>query len=424
MQNLPGGGESLSRKKLASQFAWISIGRLLGALIQAVTILLVARDLGPHSFGVFSAVFGVAIVFQAGFDLGIATMVVRERAVTPTSPIIYSALTLTDRLALAITLITGLPLLFLAIIIDPFFYYLLPLAIWAACERHADTWLAIPLADGDARINTQNLVTRRVGTVLLYLGAVFAGVNAALAFSASMAITATVSLIVIRRIVIHRIDTSRSRVTYREVINRSWPYWLNSVGTQARNLDTLVVSAVAGPSQAGFYAATSRATGPLRILSTSLAAVLLPASADRNRKIGSLLGIVGFTALFCCLLYGSLILAVPAAVEMFLGAVYEGAVLPLQIVLGGLVFAAIASLFTSMLQGLGYQLFVAKTAIANTAICLLAVSIGGLVGEAVGAAWALSASFASQAALLGYKVALHTRSMQNGPVPVLLESTE
>ena len=400
----------MSRKKLASQFAWVSVGRLFGALIQAVTMLLLARDLGPHGFGMFSAVFGTVIVFQAALDLGIATMLVRERAANPASPMIHSALRVTDRMAFVLTGAVSLPLLVLGSFLDSFFFTLLPLAVWAACERHTETWLAVPLADGDARINTQNLLVRRAITALLYLGAVAVGLDPALAFSMAMSLTAVVSLIVIRKIVVMRLALDSSPLTFREVIRSSWPYWINSLGTQARNLDTLVVSTVAGASQAGFYAATSRATGPLRIFSTSMAAVLLPASASAGRKqLRSLFRLVWAMTVFCGLLYGGLIIVVPTAVEIFLGEAYQGAVLPLQIVLAGLVFAALSSLFTSMLQGANLQYFVAKTAIATTAVCLALVCIGAFVAGAVGAALALSFSFLFQSAILAVRVAKHAR---------------
>lgn len=414
----------MSRKKLASQFAWVSIGRLLGALIQAITILLLARDLGPHSFGVFSAIFGVAIVFQAGLDFGIANMVVRERAIDPASPMIYSALRLADNLGITIFFVTAVPLFILAVTIDPFLFYLLPLAVWAACERHADIWLSVPLADGDARINTQNLLMRRIVAILLYIGAVSAGLNPAFAFSVSMALTAAASMIVVRKIVRNRITAPFRTVGYREIIKDSWPYWLNSLGTQARNLDTLVVSAVAGASQAGFYAATSRATGPLRILSSSLAAVMLPASASKNRRTADLIRIVAVMAAFCCILYGGLVLVVPMAVTLFLGSAYQGAVFSLQIVLAGLVFAAIASLFTSILQGFGHQLFVAKVSVINTVVCLFAVGVGGATAGAVGAAWALSISFGAQAATLGSKIIAHVDSKKQPHMPALQKSLE
>ncbi|WP_082483996.1 oligosaccharide flippase family protein [Arthrobacter sp. Leaf141] len=391
----------MDRKKLFSQFAWVSVGRLLGALIQAATMLLLARDLGPHDFGVFSAAFGAMIVFQAAFDPGIATMVVKERAADPANPLIHTALRITDRLAFILAFSVAIPLVILGIALDPYFFLLLPLAIWAACERHADTWLSVPLADGDARINSQNLLARRIITALLYIGAVIVGVNAAFAFSAAMAVTALISLIVIRKIVRGRLTIMPPRHTFREIIRISWPYWLNSLGTQARNLDTLIVSAVAGASQAGFYAATSRATGPLRLLSTSMAAVLLPASATTSEKqIRSLFRMVWFVVVSCAILYGGLMMIVPIMVKLFLGEIYQGAILPLQVVLAGLVFAALSSLFSSILQGAGLQYFVAKTAVTTTLACLILAGIGGLLAGAIGAALALSFSFILQSAIL------------------------
>lgn len=400
----------MGRKKLASQFAWVSVGRLLGALIQAVTMLLLARDLGPHEFGIFSAVLGTVIVVQSALDLGIATMVVKERAADPQSPVIHSALRVADHSSFVLAGVIGLPLVALGTLLDPFFLLLLPLSVWAACERHSETWLSVPLADGDARINTQNLLIRRTATALLYVGAVFAGIHAAVAFSAAMALTALISLIVIRKVVSGRLTPPLAPLTVREIVRISWPFWVNSLGTQARNLDTLLVSALAGPSQAGLYAATSRATGPLRILSTSMAAVLLPASAGKERKqLRKLFKLVWAMTAVCGLLYGALMVLVPAVVQLFLGEDYRGAVLPLQIVLAGLVFAALSSLFNSILQGAGLQYYVAKTSVITTSACLILVSIGSLFQGAIGAAMALSISFVFQSAILAARVSKYAR---------------
>jgi O-antigen/teichoic acid export membrane protein len=400
----------MGRKKIATQFAWVSIGRLAGALIQAVTMLLLARDLGPKSFGLFSAAFGTAIVFQASLDLGVATLVLKERSANAQSTLIYSALRLTDSLGLALFILAATLLLGFGLLVDPFFLLLLPLAAWAAAERQADVWLSVPLADGDARINTQNLLLRRVATLLLYVGGLSTGIQPAFAFSAGMAITAVLSYTFVRKLVIQRINTEGVRTPVRAIVRQSWPYWLNSIGVQARNLDTLIVSTVAGAGQAGYYAATSRATGPLRILSTSMATVMLPASTSKSpRDTRRLLRVVGIFAVFSCALYGSLVVFVPVAVELFLGEIYHEAILPLQIVLAGLVFAGLASLFTSMLQGVGLQLFVAKTAVITTIVCLIFVSFGGSTAGAIGAAIALAASFVVQAIILATQVIRYTR---------------
>lgn len=397
----------MRRNRLASQFAWLSAGRLLGALLQAATMLLLARDAGPHDFGLFSAVFGAAVVFQTGFDAGIATMVVKERAANPTSSYIGASLLLTDRLAIAIFVASALPLLALGLFVDPLYFLMLPLSAWAASERHSDTWLSVTMADGDARINTQTLLIKRTLVLLIYLGAVLVGVDAILAFSAAMAGTAFVALLAVRRLVSSRVDFAVPRLTSREIIRLSWPFWLNSLGTQARNLDAVMVSAVAGPMQAGFYAATSRATGPLRILSTSLAAVLLPASTSaKRREIRRLLRLVIVVGLASAAVFCSLIWVVPVAVDLLLGEEYAGAVIPLQITLVGLPFAAMSSLLGSILQGMGRQFFVAKTAVATTLLCLIFVGIGGALAGALGAAIALSISFLIQASILGCSASL------------------
>lgn len=406
----------MKTKRVLGQFAWVSGGRLLAALLQALLLIIVARAAGPHEFGIFSASFGLATVVQTGFDLGLATLIIRERAADPKTPVVPAAL----RLAGYLTVVSGLVsfgiLLILGLAFDPVFLLLLPLAVWISAERQADTWLAIPLADGNARINSFNLIIRRVVAVVLYVGLVWVGAAPLLGFAAAIAVASVVSAISIRAKFAGDLVPIPSHVGHRQIIRLAHPYWINSVGTQARNLDSTVVSLVAGPSQAGFYAAAGRTTGPLRLLTTSLASVFLPAAAARDsagiRKLANVSLLVGAAA---AAVYGVLIIASPLVVQILLGDAFVGAVLPLQIVLGGLAFAALASLYGALLQGIGLQMYTAKVAVVTTAVCLAGCVLGSLLAGATGAAIALVCSFFLQALLLLVRLRLWLRPR---PVPV------
>ena len=74
----------------------MSAGRVLGALLQTVTFVLVARNAGPVEFGLLGAAFGIATVIQTGFDFGLSTLIVRERASEKHNPLVTDALRLAD----------------------------------------------------------------------------------------------------------------------------------------------------------------------------------------------------------------------------------------------------------------------------------------------------------------------------------------
>jgi O-antigen/teichoic acid export membrane protein len=390
-----------SRRALGGQFAWVSAGRVLAAVIQAVSMLLLIRSVTPSEFGVFSAVYGLLALVQTIFDVGLPTLVIRERARDAKSATVGAALRLNDRLALAMAGVLMVSIVLAGLVIAPYYFVFAPLALWAAAERNADVWLGVAIADGDAKVNTLNLVLRRVGSlVLFFLLLTGLSLDPILSFGAATAVAACVSWLFAHTFVSRRLAT-RTVVAPRVLLQQSWPYWVNSAATQARNIDTAITGIVAGPVQGGFYGAASRLTTPLRILPTSLASVLLPAAARHtSASLGKLVRLLGIVMIGFGGFYAALFAAVPWAVPTFLGPDYTGAVPALQVTALGLMFAAGASLISAPLQGVGLKKFVASVAVSTTVICLIGVVTGAALAGAVGAAVGLAFSYVVQSSLL------------------------
>ncbi|WP_182623257.1 lipopolysaccharide biosynthesis protein [Clavibacter phaseoli] len=401
-------------RRIRSQFAWISVGRIVAALLQAATMLLLVRSLPPEQFGFFAAVLGLLAVPQVLFDLGLPTLVIRERARDRLDGSVTAALRLNTGLAITLATCLGALGVALALLVDARYWSLLPLAVWAAAERSADTWLGVVLADGDARINTTNLVVRRVATMGLFLASTIVPIlEPMLAYSVAVAASAVGSLVFAYVYVARRLapsDGSRMRV----LLSRSYPYWINSVAAQAQNLDAAITSALAGPLQAGFYATSARLTNPLRILPASLATVLLPVAAKKTSRTlrGVLLLISGASGLFA-LLYLLLFAAVPFLVPFALGSAYQGAVVPLQITAIGLVFASCAALLGAVLQGVGKKNFVATISVLSTMICLAGVALGAVTNGATGAALGLASAYLVQCVALLIRLSRFVRRKED-----------
>ncbi|MFB2580911.1 oligosaccharide flippase family protein [Herbiconiux sp. P15] len=384
------------------QFAWVSAGRIIAALLQALSLILIARNLDPAEFGLLSAVLGLATVVQTGIDMGVSTFTTRERAANPTSGAVATALRFNTISSIVLTLIALGALAVAGAGLSPVYFLMLPLAFWVSGERNADTRLTVAFADGDAKINVFNLLARRALAIVLFLALLALRVEPVLAYCTSVAVAALGSSFFANRYVKRHV-TVPSSITYRELLRQSWPYWLHSVATQARNLDVIVTSAIAGAAQAGFYSAASRLTSPLRILPTSLSTVLLPAASRASANshsirplVKAVLVVVGIMTV----LYAILFVLMPWLVPFALGSAYEPAVPVIQIVLVGLPFAAAVSLIASLLQGQGHKHLVATTSTITTVSCLIGVGIGALVAGALGAAVALAASFVLQCAIL------------------------
>ncbi|MBM9469121.1 lipopolysaccharide biosynthesis protein [Nakamurella leprariae] len=394
------------RSRLTRQFGLVASGRIVGAVIQALSLALLARWAGPDDFGVASVMFGLIIVLQVATDLGIPTFVLRQRAADRNDPTVTSALRINSRTALALCALVALVIV-VGAMIDSTFWSVLPLAVWAAADRNTDTWLGVALADGDAQVNATVGVARRVLSCASFILLVLPGVPPLLAFSAGYAVVSLAINVAVHRWVRHRL-VADTRTPFRTIVGQSFAYWVNSVGTQLRNLDTLIVGTIAGSSQTAYYAAAARVTGPLRIVPTSLATVLVPAVARGQAEGAGLRPVmktVGVVVGMMALIYGALAALAPVAVPLLLGEGYRDAVLPFQIVVISLVLAGLASNLGGALQGLGRKQFVAMVSVISTALCLAGVAIGSISSGAVGAAIALAASFALQAVLLGIALA-------------------
>jgi O-antigen/teichoic acid export membrane protein len=379
----------------------------MAALIQALFMLLLLRSVSPEEFGFFAAVYGVITLAQTTLDLGLPTLVIRERAKNAQNGIVASALKLNNVLSLALAGGLVVVFLILGLVVDARFFLLLPLGIWAAAERNADAWLGVVFADGDAKVNTANLISRRLTNLALFLLFLSTGeMDPVLAFGISSAIAAVASW-AFAHIYVARQLPEPAPIGPRELVRASWPYWVNSVATQARNLDTAIASILAGTAQAGYYAAAARLTSPLRILPTSLASVLLPASARRtSSSMKSLIFLIGACVAGLGVMYALLALLVPWAVPVFLGEQYVAGIPALQITMVGLIFASAASLLGAPLQGVGLKKYVALIAVVTTVTCLIGVAIGAYLYGAVGAAAGLSVSYLIQSIALLLRLVL------------------
>lgn len=370
-------------------------------------MVLVARAVSPAEFGLLAAVLGVATLLQTTFDMGVQTFTTKERAAYGDVGTVATALRFNSVTALLVLAIATLLLVVAAIVISPAIYLLLPLAIWVSAERTADVRLVISLADGDLNVNGINLVGRRALAIVIFIASQPLAVQPLLGYSLSVAIGGMASALFAYSYVRTRVTASPS-LSFRSLLRQSWPYWVNSVATQARNLDSTVVAVVAGPLQAGLFSVSSRLTSPLRLLPTALSMVLLPNAARGDGSkvvIGGLLRLTAIAVGVSSAIYAVIFLMTPGIIAVVLGSTYADSALPVQIVLCGLPFAAVTSMLSSILQGRNHKNFVALVSTLFAVGCLAVVAVGAVVYGAVGAAIGLSGSLVLQsgAVIIGFR---------------------
>lgn len=378
--------------RLINQFSWILLGRLLAAGIQAGTLVLLARALSLTDFGLLTGVLGVTVVLQAMADLGIAKLLIRERARDTDSAILAGGLRLNSWLTFILFVLLLIGFFLIGLLYDDRFLLMIPLAISAAGEKNADTWLGVAIADGDVRLNSTNLVTRRLITLGVFMLSLSLNIAPILSYTTGAAVGAVISVVFSRKVVSGRVKNDYSNI--RETFNAAFPFWVNSLVSQLRNLDSALVGLISGTVTAGYYSAAARLTSPMRMLPDSLAQVLLPyATRSRKKSVFNLFRLVLVFSLAMAFIYSGLALIMPWAVPLLLGTDYIPAITAIQIVLIGLVFSSLNSLLRSIMQGRGMQKEVAILAVIVTTYILSFIVILTPFFGAVGAALALSSGF-------------------------------
>lgn len=394
---------------MLGSFSWLAGGRILAALIQMLSLALFANWVGPATFGIVASVTAIAVIPQNLFDFGISTYIVRHRAADPDDGTVTFALRVSGRISVFLGAASFLALSVLGLLIDPVFASLLPLALWVGAERNAEVWMGIALADGDTRLSVASLLGRRIGSLVLLLTIQYFTSLPELAYSVSLGLTSMIAAVIGRRLLRPRLPRSCD-MTLRSLVATTWPYWLHSTATQLRNVDTALVALVASPTQAGFYAVASRLTNPLRILPSSLAAVVLPGIARTQGVVNKRTAIViGAMIGSMAALYSLIAVLVPWIVPPLLGDIYENAVAPIQIVCLGLVFGAAASILASLLQAKGFAKAVSFSSLAASLFCVPAITVGSVYFGAAGAALGLVSSFAVQTIALVFHLWKVTR---------------
>ncbi len=387
------------------QYGWLLGSRLISVVLQAATLVLLARWVGPSDFGVAAAVMGVLTVVGALSDLGLGPLLLRQLSLDRSYPRTTQILRTNSRTSvlLAVLSVTGLVAL-AAATHHPVLYMLVPLGIWVAAEKNGDLWLNLATADGRTQVSAVSILLRR-GLGLAIFTALTLLLPTVWAFSIGLAVGSTLANVAIR----NHLSPVRLAVPpggLRALLREAWPFYVNSVAAQARNLDVVLVSALASPVAAGIYAVPARLTSPLRMLPTSLGPVIVRyAAIGTPAALRAVKQVSGAVMIVMPGLMLAVAVSAPWLIGVSLGESFAGAVLPLRIICVGLVFAFGVSLQTSYLQGRGDERYVGAVGVAITGLTLISLAFGAAYAGSTGAAYAVSGTFLVHCVLL----ALRTR---------------
>lgn len=385
---------SLLRSALA-QSAWLFGARVVGAVAQAVMLALLARGISPGALGVLVATMGV-LAFSSGLaELGLSPYALRAHA---QSGVVPSSVAKVNSLSTGILVIASGLIIWTSTIwtsqTEKELYSLLPLAIWASAEKNSRLWTSIMVAQQRSQRSAVIHASHRVVSLLLFLLFVATVADATLAYTAALALAAVLANRAMRHSARTVVDVGRREGSIREVLKSSYPFLINTIGMQIRNLDVALVGLAAGAASSGLYALPARLISPLRMVPSAMAPVILRMSAQRDLKhLNAVRRLVRITLTVssCCL--GLFALSAQYLVPTVFGADYAGSVRPLQVLCAGLIFAFAITLLTSLLQGLGRERVVGVVAVIANIVALVMTAVGAITYGALGAAAGLSLGY-------------------------------
>ncbi len=387
---------------LFRRFMWIIASRVVSAMLQAGSIILVARVAGAADFGLLTAFMGVIIILQALADMGIMTYVIRLRSKTPDAPDLAWALQVYRRLGLLLGLMLVSVAASMSTVLGQPWWILVPLGVAGCLERQSDIRLAMAIADGEVWKNSLNMVIRRSVALGLVFVAIAADFDPVLSYGVASFFASVLSLWLSRRLVaVTENEYPADRTKFKEIFQVSRHFWANSLGVQFRNLDAFLVTAIGGVSTGGYYGAISRSLNPLMLVSSSLAGIVLPMAAREQGRPGrNIKTPVAIVTVLTSLMYLALAFNAETLVLFLFGRDYLQAAAGFRIVLVGLVFASLSSLQTAFLQARGAERVVGRVAITTSVVSLSCISVGVAVAGVDGAALGLASAYALQCAAL------------------------
>lgn len=376
----------------------VGSARILSTAAQALSLLMMARSLGPSDFAAFAAVLGALMALSLISDGGATYAVGRHHEDAVTIVKILRA----GRMLSSATLLVSVPVLVAFVVVtgSPVLVACLPLCAWVPLERRSEVNSAY-LMSRDRRVSVGvGYVLRRVPALVMVL--VFASTpHLVWAFSLAMLVTAVAADRYLARCVGAETGIVSDDGTTRPD-RRTWmllrPFWAAIAGQGVRQFDVAVLTFAAGTAVAGIFAPATRLVPALLLVPGTYTQLLLARLATTKETLTvrgvAVLGVVTGAV------FAPLALTAGLWVPLLLGAEYTASVGVVQIVIASLVFAAMSSAFASGLHAVDCASRVAAVVWTSAITTLLLIASLGAVHGEIGAAWAVALGYALQFVLM------------------------
>ncbi|MEV3902823.1 hypothetical protein AB0K11_10925 [Mycobacterium sp. NPDC050551] len=386
--------------------------RITSTAAQALSLLVLARSLGPSDFAEFAAVLGALMALNLVSDGG-ATYAVGRHHDDPTTivKILRAGRTLS-----AATMLVSIPVLvaFAVATGSAVLVACLPLCLWVPLERQLEVSSAYLMSRNQQVPVGAGFLLRRLPTLVAVL--LFASTtNLVWAFSVTMLITAVVANVYLgRRVAAETAAGDRDARPDGATWRMLRPFWAAIAGQGVRQIDVAVLTFAAGTGVAGIFAPAIRLVPALLLVPGTYTQLLLARLATTKETLT--LRAVAVLGLVTGAVFAPLAVTANHWVPLLLGDEYSASVPVVQIVIGSLVFAAMSSAFASGLHAVDCASRVAATVWTSALTTLALVAVLGSTHGGIGAAWAVAVGYVMQFILMA---AAYRLRRQPAPTTVL-----
>jgi O-antigen/teichoic acid export membrane protein len=373
-------------------------GEAVGGAMSFLIVILIARDLGADTFGLFAFVLALTSIFQLVADFGLTNIIVKEisRAKSDTVKVISAVKPLVWLFTLVILLVllaVGYPLAKT----QEVFYAIVVMGAAVLITFHAVVYGSVCRAHEDMGYNAIAFVSHKfvlLAAVLLALDQKLGIVGVAGAYLiANMYQWAYFYWVFRKRYVDGPV---RWRVDYpywRYLIHEAFPVGIAMVFRRANlHTGTLILTAMSSASAVGIFNAAYRVIQMVDMIPFTLSIPLFPpftrmATESRERLFEVLERVMGiFMVLAAPLFTLSLLLADRIIVTMF-GDAYLDGVTTLAVLSGAVLFLFPTGLFVYLFTAMGHQRFYTVSSgiclIINIVACVSLIPLFGHLGAAM-----------------------------------------
>lgn len=388
----------------------------VGGAMSFFIIILIARDLGTVSFGLFSFVLALTGIFQLVADFGLTNIIVKEisRARADTVKVISAVKPL-------VWLFSGSILLVMAAVAYPLApsheVYLASLVMGAAVLTtfHAVVYGSVCRAHEDMGYNAIAFISHKVvllGAVLLVLWQDQGILGVAAAYLVANVYQWIFYYWVVRRRYLGN-GSVRWRVDipyWKYLIAEAFPVGLAMVFRRSSlHAGTLILTAMSTPSAVGIFNAAYRVIQMVDMIPFTLSIPLFPpftrmAMESRQRLFDTLERVMGIFMLLAAPIFFLMFFMAGQVIEAFYGPAYLEGVTALRILAGAVLFLFPTGLFVYVFTALGQQRYYSwSSGIClgiNIVMCLALIPAFGYAGAALATLAAEVAFFISGMVLL------------------------